>query len=45
MLQDEEIFPNPKEFKPERFLKKDGASTDVPDPGVFATFGFGRRYD
>lgn len=40
MLHDEDIFPNPKEFRPERFIDND----DVLDPTTVATFGFGRRF-
>ena len=40
MLHDPAFYPNPAEFKPERFLKEDGAlNPDVKDPGAFA-FGF-----
>ncbi|KAJ3554391.1 hypothetical protein NP233_g12431 [Leucocoprinus birnbaumii] len=44
MLQDEETFPNPRSFKPERFMNADGTlRTDILDPESVATFGFGRR--
>jgi hypothetical protein len=43
MLHDPVVYPNPSEFKPERFLKEDGTlNPDAKDPGAFA-FGFGRR--
>jgi cytochrome P450 len=44
MLHDENIYPDPFVFKPERFLTEDGLSIrkDVKDPG-FAFWGFGRR--
>ena len=43
MLHDPVFYPNPTEFKPERFLKEDGTlNPDAKDPGAFA-FGFGRR--
>ncbi|KAF9442470.1 cytochrome P450, partial [Macrolepiota fuliginosa MF-IS2] len=40
MLHDENVFPNPTEFRPERFIKN---GNDLPDPESVATFGFGRR--
>ncbi|KIM42409.1 hypothetical protein M413DRAFT_18664 [Hebeloma cylindrosporum] len=44
MLHDENIYPDPFAFKPERFLTEDGLGIrkDVKDPG-FAFWGFGRR--
>ncbi|KAL4246690.1 cytochrome P450 family protein [Abortiporus biennis] len=42
MGQDEETYPNPEEFRPERFLGLDSASFDSINPKQFA-FGFGRR--
>jgi cytochrome P450 len=43
MLQDEEIFSDPKEFNPDRFIKAGVPVKDILDPTVVATFGFGRR--
>jgi cytochrome P450 len=52
MFQDEEMFPNPRKFIPERFLEEElavaGASRwryrgKAVDPRV-AVFGYGRRY-
>lgn len=43
MLHDEKVFPNPKEFNPGRFFRNGALIYEVPDPEVFATFGFGRR--
>lgn len=44
MLFDPVTYPNPTEFKPERFLSADGKSLNpaVRDPQAIA-FGFGRR--
>lgn len=42
-MHNEEEFPEPMLFKPERFLKPDGSLNDnVRDPAT-AIFGFGRR--
>ncbi|XP_006455053.1 hypothetical protein AGABI2DRAFT_187530 [Agaricus bisporus var. bisporus H97] len=43
MLHDEDAYPEPEEFKPERFIKNGVLRDDVPDPEAIATFGFGRR--
>jgi hypothetical protein len=38
------MFPNPTEFKPERFIGQDGElRQDLFDPEFIATFGYGRR--
>lgn len=45
MLQDEKVFPEPSQFKPERYLDDKGALRSLPrleDPAVIG-FGFGRR--
>jgi len=42
MLYDERIYPDPHEFKPERFLKNGKLDSSVRDPMDIA-FGFGRR--
>ncbi|TDL15532.1 cytochrome P450 [Rickenella mellea] len=47
MHHDESIYPDPEDFKPERFLAEDGVTPihyadDAKDLGVH-TFGFGRR--
>ena len=42
MLHDEEMYPDPMEFKPERFLKDGRINPDVQDPSAFV-FGYGRR--
>ena len=38
MMHDPEVYPNPMEFQPERFL----GETPAPDPHALV-FGFGRR--
>ena len=42
MLNDERVYPEPHEFKPERFLKNGKIDSSVGDPMDIA-FGFGRR--
>jgi len=42
MLHDPNIYPEPFEFKPERFLKDGQLDPDAKDP-AHAAFGFGRR--
>jgi len=42
MLNDEQVYPEPHEFKPERFLKNGKLDRSVRDPMDIA-FGFGRR--
>jgi hypothetical protein len=37
MTHDEELYPDPDEFKPERFLNSNGNINDI------LAFGFGRR--
>ncbi|KAJ7146919.1 cytochrome P450 [Mycena epipterygia] len=41
ILQDENMYPDPTAFKPERFLRDGKLNPDVIDPQ--AAFGFGRR--
>jgi cytochrome P450 len=40
-MHDPEIYPDPEEFKPERFLNEDGSVQD--DPTLSLAFGVGRR--
>jgi len=42
ILHDPSIYPDPFEFKPERFLKNGIIDNDVLDP-IAVAFGFGRR--
>jgi len=41
ILHDPDIYPDPEEFKPERFLNKDGSFRD--DPTIALAFGAGKR--
>ena len=42
MTHDEDVYSDPFEFKPERFLEENG---HIPEPDSRAVaFGFGRRY-
>ena len=41
ILHDPEIYPDPEEFKPERFLNPDGSVRD--DPTLSLVFGVGKR--
>ena len=44
MLRDEQLYPNPSEFDPERFMKEvDEETRRRRDPRSYI-FGFGRRY-
>ncbi|RPD62686.1 CyP450 monooxygenase [Lentinus tigrinus ALCF2SS1-7] len=42
VLHDQEEYPEPERFLPERFIKDGKLNPDVRDPGT-AAFGFGRR--
>ena len=44
MMQDPDVFPNPKVFRPERFLGAEKAEGVAANPSQIA-FGFGRRSD
>lgn len=43
MLHDENVYPDPFVFKPERFLTKDGKIDNTTRDPRHACFGFGRR--
>jgi hypothetical protein len=43
MLNDERVYPEPRIFKPERFLKNGELDRSIRDP-VDIAFGFGRRW-
>ncbi|KZT41729.1 cytochrome P450 [Sistotremastrum suecicum HHB10207 ss-3] len=42
-LHDEEYFPEPSKFIPERFIDEDGKLATVPRDPITISFGFGRR--
>nr|GAT52203.1 cytochrome P450 [Mycena chlorophos] len=42
ILHDKDAYPEPDEFKPERFLRDGKLNPEVQDPEI-AAFGFGRR--
>lgn len=44
MTNNEDDYPEPFEFKPERFLKDGKLNPAVRDPAAGVAFGFGRRY-
>ncbi|KAH8823894.1 cytochrome P450 [Flagelloscypha sp. PMI_526] len=44
MLKDPVVYPDPDEFKPERFLTKDGTALDSNVPLPDAAFGYGARH-
>ena len=41
MLHDPTLYPEPDNFKPERFINADGSLRD--DPNLISAFGFGKR--
>lgn len=41
-MHDPEAYPDPEEFKPERFIKDGVLDPSVRDPNI-AVFGYGRR--
>ncbi len=41
ILHDPELYPDPEEFKPERFLNENGSVRD--DPTLSLMFGIGKR--
>jgi cytochrome P450 len=41
ILHNPELYPDPEEFKPERFLNEDGSVRD--DPALSLAFGVGKR--
>ncbi|KZP06781.1 cytochrome P450 [Athelia psychrophila] len=43
VLHDEEVYPEPSAFKPERFLKDGEIDPSARNPVMVASFGYGRR--
>lgn len=43
MTRDEDMYPEPNVFRPDRFAHQDNATAEVTDPKN-TVFGFGRRY-
>ena len=43
MLHNEHDYPDPFDFKPERFMKDGQLNPNIRDP-VITAFGFGRRW-
>ncbi|KJA26057.1 hypothetical protein HYPSUDRAFT_347562 [Hypholoma sublateritium FD-334 SS-4] len=44
ILHDEEVYPEPSKFNPDRFLQNESVSFELqPDPNF--SFGYGRRYE
>lgn len=43
MLHNEDVYPDPFEFNPDRFMKDGKFNKSVRDPS-HACWGFGRRY-
>ncbi|PPQ79328.1 hypothetical protein CVT25_002558 [Psilocybe cyanescens] len=43
MLHNEDVYPDPSSFNPDRFMQDGKLNTSVRDPG-HACWGFGRRY-
>ena len=41
-MRDPEVYEDPEEFRPERFIRDGKLDTSLRDPAAFA-FGFGRR--
>ena len=44
ILHDEEIYPEPFKFNPDRFLTQDGQLDPAIQDPFIAVFGFGRRF-
>ncbi|KZP06134.1 cytochrome P450 [Athelia psychrophila] len=43
ILHNEEVYPDPMEFKPERFIKDGKLNLEMGDPTEVGAFGYGRR--
>lgn len=43
ILHNEQVYPEPDVFKPERYLKDGVLNLEMTDPTLIGAFGYGRR--